>query len=384
MEQNTKQIRELTKEIRIGDRVIGGSYPILIQSMTNTKTQDVDATVEQILRLEDAGCEIVRCTVPDMEAAKAIGEIKKRIHIPLVADIHFDYRLAIAAMENGADKIRINPGNIGSDERVRAVYLNGSRTNPNAPKDRFQDYDVVYVVTDTKPYYEKHDWINHFGTVLYMQMPEYMDLLLEKEYTPQDTFGWLAIFTDGNRLDIHISSFDYADKDIRSDRLCRILLDKDGRYGDVPAESDADHYVKKPTADKYSCECNEFYWCLNNIGKGLARGELTYAMDMLYDVVRPCLSVMLGWKIGAENDWSVSVGKSDKYMNRYLTPEIWHRYLETVPSCEYETIKRATETMIDLFEETAKEVAEYLGTTYNQTEADAAKEYFTWVLAKQK
>ena len=121
MEQNTKQIRELTKEIRIGDRVIGGSYPILIQSMTNTKTQDVDATVEQILRLEDAGCEIVRCTVPDMEAAKAIGEIKKRIHIPLVADIHFDHRLAIAAMENGADKIRINPGNIGSDERVRAV-----------------------------------------------------------------------------------------------------------------------------------------------------------------------------------------------------------------------------------------------------------------------
>lgn len=121
MEQNTKQIRELTKEIRIGDRVIGGSYPILIQSMTNTKTQDVDATVEQILRLEDAGCEIIRCTVPDMEAAKAIGEIKKRIHIPLVADIHFDYRLAIAAIENGADKIRINPGNIGGRDRVQAV-----------------------------------------------------------------------------------------------------------------------------------------------------------------------------------------------------------------------------------------------------------------------
>ena len=121
MKQNTKQIRELTKEIRIGDRVIGGSYPILIQSMTNTKTQDVDATVEQLLRLEEAGCEIVRCTVPAMEAAKGIGELKKSIHIPLVADIHFDYRLAIAAMENGADKIRINPGNIGSDERVRAV-----------------------------------------------------------------------------------------------------------------------------------------------------------------------------------------------------------------------------------------------------------------------
>lgn len=113
--------REHTKVIRIGDRVIGGGNPILIQSMTNTKTEDVQATVKQILRLEDAGCDIIRCTVPTMEAAKALKEIKKQIHIPLVADIHFDYRMAIAAMENGADKIRINPGNIGSIERIKAV-----------------------------------------------------------------------------------------------------------------------------------------------------------------------------------------------------------------------------------------------------------------------
>ena len=113
--------RRCTKEVRIGDVVIGGNHPIAIQSMTNTKTQDVEATVAQILQLERAGCQIIRCTVPDMEAAKALTEIKKQIHIPLVADIHFDYRLAIAAMENGADKIRINPGNIGSPERVKAV-----------------------------------------------------------------------------------------------------------------------------------------------------------------------------------------------------------------------------------------------------------------------
>lgn len=113
--------RDHTKVIRIGDRVIGGGNPILIQSMTNTRTEDVKATVEQIQRLTAAGCEIVRCTVPNMEAAKAFSEIKKSITIPLVADIHFDYRLAIAAMENGADKIRINPGNIGSDEKVKAV-----------------------------------------------------------------------------------------------------------------------------------------------------------------------------------------------------------------------------------------------------------------------
>ena len=113
--------RSNTKVIRIGDRVIGGGNPILIQSMTNTRTEDVSATVAQIQELEAAGCEIIRCTVPTMEAAKALPEIKKQIHIPLVADIHFDYRLAIAAMENGADKIRINPGNIGSRERVQAV-----------------------------------------------------------------------------------------------------------------------------------------------------------------------------------------------------------------------------------------------------------------------
>ncbi len=113
--------RERTKEITIGNVTIGGGHPIAIQSMTNTRTEDVEATVSQILRLEAAGCEIVRCTVPNDEAAKALREIKKRIHIPLVADIHFDYKNAIAAIENGADKIRINPGNIGSMERVKAV-----------------------------------------------------------------------------------------------------------------------------------------------------------------------------------------------------------------------------------------------------------------------
>ena len=113
--------RDHTKTVQIGDRVIGGGNPILIQSMTNTRTEDVEATVAQIERLARAGCEIVRCTVPTMEAALALKEIRERITIPLVADIHFDYRMAIAAMENGADKIRINPGNIGSRERIKAV-----------------------------------------------------------------------------------------------------------------------------------------------------------------------------------------------------------------------------------------------------------------------
>ena len=110
-----------TRVVKIGNRVIGGGNPVLIQSMTNTKTQDVESTVAQIKELEKAGCDIIRCAVPTMDAALAFKEIKKAINIPLVADIHFDYRLAIAAMENGADKIRINPGNIGSEEKLRAV-----------------------------------------------------------------------------------------------------------------------------------------------------------------------------------------------------------------------------------------------------------------------
>ena len=136
--------RENTKEIAIGNVKIGGTHPVTIQSMTNTKTENVKETVDQILRLEAAGCEIIRCAVPTMEAAEALKEIKKQIHIPLVADIHFDYRLAIAAIENGADKIRINPGNIGSEEKVQAVV------------DKAKEYNVPIRVGVNSGSLEKH------------------------------------------------------------------------------------------------------------------------------------------------------------------------------------------------------------------------------------
>ena len=137
-------LRNETKEVRIGNVVIGGQNPIAIQSMTNTRTEDVEATVAQILKLEAAGCEIIRCTVPTMEAALALKEIKKQIHIPLVADIHFDYKMAIAAIENGADKIRINPGNIGSQERVKAVV------------DKAKEYNVPIRIGVNSGSLEKH------------------------------------------------------------------------------------------------------------------------------------------------------------------------------------------------------------------------------------
>ena len=144
--------RNQTKEIKIGNVTIGGDYPVAIQSMTNTKTEDVEATVSQILKLEAAGCEIIRCAVPTMEAAQALKEIKKSIHIPLVADIHFDYRLAIAAIENGADKIRINPGNIGTEDRVQAVV------------DKAKEYGVPIRVGVNSGSLEKH-LIEKYGGV---------------------------------------------------------------------------------------------------------------------------------------------------------------------------------------------------------------------------
>ncbi len=150
--------REQTKKIRIGERTIGGGSPVAIQSMTNTRTEDVEATVKQILELERAGCEIIRCAVPTMEAAESLALIKKQIHIPLVADIHFDYRLAIAAIEHGADKIRINPGNIGDEARVRAVV------------DKAKEYQVPIRVgvnsgSLEKPLVEKYGGVTAEGLV---------------------------------------------------------------------------------------------------------------------------------------------------------------------------------------------------------------------------
>ena len=121
--------RNNTKVINIGGVKIGGGNPVAIQSMTNTKTEDADSTINQILELEKSGCDIIRCAVPSMQAAQALKEIKKSIHIPLVADIHFDYKLAIAAIENGADKIRINPGNIGDKDKVKAVVMAAKERN---------------------------------------------------------------------------------------------------------------------------------------------------------------------------------------------------------------------------------------------------------------
>lgn len=258
------------------------------------------------------------------------------------------------------------------DERIRAVYLNGSRTNPNVPKDIFQDYDVVYVVHETESFIEDKDWIERqFGKILYMQLPdEFPDAFPEEEIDISRCYGWLVQFADGNRIDLHVAVLEEALQGGLDDSLCQVLLDKEGIMPALPEASDEDYRVKKPDAGRFGCTCNEFWWCLNNVAKGLWRNELPYVQDMVNHVVRKQLEKLLSWKIGIRTDWSVSIGKSGKYMYRWLTDGDWEQYLSTWFSCDVREAWEAVLRMCELFDRTAREVGEKLGFTYNAVEAE--------------
>ena len=253
------------------------------------------------------------------------------------------------------------------DSRIRAVYLGGSRTNPNAPKDIFRDYDVVYVVNETGSFIEDRQWINRFGEILFMQYPD------ENPYYPSDTdkhYAWLVQFADGVRIDLTVQTAKYAQENILSDSLCKVLLDKDGCLPEVPEASDKSHYVQKPTAEQFASTCNEFWWCLDNAAKGLWRGELTYVQDMLNFVVRKQLERALSWKAGILTDFSVSVGKSAKYMYKWLPEEEWQMYLGTYCAADTESMWASVETMCSLFLGVSEWAAEKLGFVYNRQEAE--------------
>ncbi len=254
-----------------------------------------------------------------------------------------------------------------NDERIRAVFMNGSRTNPNAIKDIFQDYDIVYVVEETKSFREGNNWIEQFGERLYMQYPD------ENSYYKHDVdncYGWLIQFTDGNRLDLHICTLSYVLKEIEGDRLCRILLDKDECLPNMPEATDKDYWVKKPTEHNFFDTCNEFWWCLNNVAKGLWREEIPYVMDMLNYCVRPQLICLMEWKVGFDTDFTVSIGKSGKYMHRWLEDQMWNTFLKTYPSGQVKCIWESVFIMCDLFNDIAKDVSCNMQVKYNENEAN--------------
>lgn len=263
-------------------------------------------------------------------------------------------------------------GIAANDERVRAVYMNGSRTNPNAPADLFQDYDIVYVVEETASFIAERTWPERFGDILFMQFPdEHPDYPSDKE----NSYGWLMIFTDGNRLDLTVMTIAHAKENVLEDSLCVILLDKDGILPEIPPSSDETHRVRKPTQAQFTAICNEFWWCLNNVAKGLWRNEPTYAQDMLNKVVRDQLLSMLSLKAGILTDYSVSVGKSGKYLPRWLSAEEWQAYLDTYSGTDITAMWEAVEMMCGLFARTARYVAEKSGFTYNAKEEAGCLSY---------
>jgi len=266
-----------------------------------------------------------------------------------------------------------------SDERVRAVYMNGSRTNPNAVKDKYQDYDIVYVVTETQPFIDDKNWISAFGKPLIVQEPDSNDCAWGEDCDFTRRYAWLMLFDDGNRIDLGIEIKEEAEKNYIEDKLTVLLLDKDNFLPKIPPPTDIDYHVKKPTKEQYKGCCNEFWWCLNNVAKGIARDELPYAMQMYNEIVRNELVHMLEWYIGINTDFSVSAGKLGKYFKKYLPAEIYGIYAATYSDSNYNHFWEAIFAACGLFHTVALSVAEYMGFSYNQSEENGMREYLNMI-----
>ena len=261
-----------------------------------------------------------------------------------------------------------------ADERIRAVLLVGSRANPNAPKDMYQDYDITYFVKSVAPFYNNPEWVEaHFGRPLIMQMPEIM-----RNPMGDGHFTYLMIFPDGNRVDLSIESVSY----IHNGEPAIALLDKDGVLPSLPPSSDQYWYITPPTELDYTSCCNNFWWCLNNMAKGIMRDELPYVMHMLNSDVRDELHDMINWYIGVQQGFQLSTGKAGKYFKKYLADELYRQYVKTYPGSDYQEIWNAVFVMCDLFHTLALPVAGHFGFTYKQCEENGMREYLSKVNEK--
>ncbi|MFS0838891.1 aminoglycoside 6-adenylyltransferase [Paenibacillus sp. 1P03SA] len=257
------------------------------------------------------------------------------------------------------------------DSRVRAVGLNGSRTNPNVPKDIFRDYDIVYVVTEMESFINDPDWVNVFGERLIMQTPEDMALF------PNDLgnrFSYLMLFEDGNRIDMVLIPLEEKEEYCREDKLTVILLDKDNDLPEIPPPTDEDYWVQRPDAQRYADCCNEFWWVSTYVAKGLWRQEILYAIDHM-NLVRAMLLKMLEWKVGIDTGFSLSIGKNGKFLNRYMDEKSWNKLLSTYENGSYERVWHALYVMGELFEPVALQVAAEFGYAYPADEAENIKRY---------
>jgi aminoglycoside 6-adenylyltransferase len=252
------------------------------------------------------------------------------------------------------------------DERIRAVIMNGSRANPNAPRDLFQDFDVVYVVTDVAPFRYNDEWIKRFGEIMIMQMPEDMQ---DPPPSQDGSFTYLMQFTDGNRIDLGIYPLAKLDQ-LGEDSLSLLLLDKDGIFEPFDPSSESDYLPRPPTAKAFADCCNEFWWVCPYVAKGLWRGEILYAKYHLDHFVRDQLMKMIAWHVGLRTQFSQNPGKFGKYLQQYLEPELWEMLQKTYSDASYENTWEALYTTCDLFRRLAVQVAEHFGFAYPREDDD--------------
>ena len=246
------------------------------------------------------------------------------------------------------------------DERIRAVIMNGSRVNPNAPRDPFQDFDIVYIVTDVAPFKQDKEWIRRFGEMMIMQLPDDMQ---DPPPSNDGSFAYLMQFMDGNRIDLSIAPVSQV-SDSDRDSLSVLLLDKDRIIKPFPPPTEADYLPKPPTAKLFSDCCNEFWWVSTYVAKGLWRQEILYAKQILDEVVRAQLLKMLTWYIGAKTQFLISPGKMGKYFQKYLEPELWDLLQKTYADADYENTWDSLLTMCSLFRKVAVPIAENFGFEY--------------------
>jgi aminoglycoside 6-adenylyltransferase len=251
-------------------------------------------------------------------------------------------------------------GTAQNDERIRAVMMNGSRANPNAPRDIFQDFDIVYFVSEVSSFINDPTWVDHFGERMIMQLPDTM-----QDPPPQNEAGftYLMQFMDGNRIDLGLSPIARL-AELEPDSQTILLLDKDGLFQPFPSPSDQTQLPKPPTAKAFGDCCNEFWWVSPYVAKGLWREEITYAKAMLDEIIRPQLMKMLVWQMGIETQFARNPGKNCKYLKRYLAPELWAMLEQTYSDAGYEHTWDALDTMGNLFRIAARRVAGHFGFEY--------------------
>ncbi|HAU1295122.1 TPA: aminoglycoside 6-adenylyltransferase [Legionella pneumophila] len=257
------------------------------------------------------------------------------------------------------------------DERIKIVIMNGSRASPSAKKDIFQDYDIVYLVTEVESFVHDKNWIHQFGELLIMQTPDEMDGQWPKF---KDKYTYLMQFKDWNRIDLtllHINQLETMPRDSQS----ILLLDKDNLIVPFVEPTDEDYLPSPPTEKDFANCCNEFLWVSTYAAKGLWRKQLLYAKHVSEQIVKEELIKMLIWHIGIRTNFSQPMGSYGKYIENHLEPKLWQEFLKTYVDADYKNMWASLFKMCELFNELATKVSSYFGYSFNQKEFDNVLDY---------